>query len=121
MVLTEDDYISFMSRLVRSRSSATRNNSFLPRIVVEKLTHSAFLFIGYRLKDPTFRVIFHFLVGEATKEHRHVAVQLAPTKDLTSREAALECLRGYFDGMNVAVYWGTAQDFIRDLSQRLRP
>ena len=98
----------------------TRNNSFLPRVVVDRITHSAFLFLGYRLTDPTFRVIFHVLVGAAMKRrYRHVAVQLAPTKDLSSREEALEYLRDYFDGMNVAVYWGTAQQFLRDFREKL--
>src|SRR5258708_2955176 len=51
LVLTEDDYLDFLSSLARDQL-------LIPARIQEALTQSALLFIGYRLADWSFRVLF---------------------------------------------------------------
>ncbi len=48
-VITEDDYVEFISRMGRSRA--------VPAIFAEHFVHAPFLFLGYGLRDWNFRVV----------------------------------------------------------------
>jgi hypothetical protein len=114
LVLTEDDYLDFLV-------SVSRNQKLLPPRVQRALTDASLLFIGYRLRDINFRVIYRGLVQSMDGSLRRlsVTVQMTPPDDHTGDPVAAEqYLSRYFDDLNVRVYWGTAADFARELRRR---
>lgn len=112
IVLTEDDYLDFLVNI-------SRDTRLLPARIQEALTGASLLFVGYRLADWNFRVIFRGLVTQMESSLRriNVAVQLPPSTDDAER-AAQTYLTEYFDDINVRVYWGTAEEFIAELRSR---
>ena len=110
LVLTENDYIDFLVSLARSE-----NMRLLPSRIQKALTRNAVLFVGYRLSDWTFRVIFRGLVvGMQPGEMRpSVAVQLEMDDEQT-----LSYMTEYFGESNLHVYWGSAEEFTTELSRR---
>lgn len=113
IVLTEDDYLDFLV-------SISRNRSLLPPRIQEALTGASLLFIGYRLADWDFRVLFRGLVSamESSLRRINVAVQLLPSVKDVDQEKVQRYLTEYFDDMHVRVFWGTAKDFAVALSKR---
>ena len=55
LVLTEDDYLGFLAGMVG------RQDDLLPARIREAVANSSLLFIGYRLADTNFRVLFQGL------------------------------------------------------------
>jgi hypothetical protein len=70
-VITEDDYIDYLTRTDLSR--------LLPVNIVNRLKRSSFLFLGYSLRDWNIRAILHALSRDQL-ETRHWAVLLAPDR-----------------------------------------
>ena len=92
-------------------------------MIQKALTGSSLLFVGYSLRDWDFRVLFRGLVSamESSLRRMSVSVQLLPVRDDASsadRGRTQSFLDRYFDGMNVRVYWGTAQQFTAELRTR---
>jgi hypothetical protein len=58
MVLTEDDYLDFLTSLSLKGSEA-----ILPAIIRDVLSSYTLLFIGYSLEDISFRLLFRILTG----------------------------------------------------------
>jgi hypothetical protein len=72
-VITEDDYIDYLTR--------TDVNKLLPVNIVNRLKRSSFLFLGYSLRDWNIRAILHALSHEQRRsgiEKQHWAVLLNP-------------------------------------------
>jgi hypothetical protein len=116
LVLTEDDYFDYLIGL-------TRNNDLIPGVVRKSLVNSALLFLGFRLDDWDFRVLFRSLKDRGGKERRkrfkHVAVQLDPEEGRNlNPEGARRFLQRYFEGEDIRIYWGHVDDFAPDLSNR---
>jgi hypothetical protein len=105
LVLTEDDYIDFLVNI-------SRQPDMLPSRIQEAMTGASLLFIGYKLADMDFRVLFRGLVEslEGGLRRFSVAVQLAP-EDLEQQKYWVD----YFDRMDVKVYWGKAMNFMAEL------
>ena len=115
MVLTEDDYLDFLINVAEDRTS-------LPSRVVQAFTDTSLLFLGYRLADANFRVVFRSLVGYLQRNFTkaHVSVQLEPEGlSVEQMEKALDYLDSYFKELKVRVYWGTCQEFAADLKSRM--
>jgi SIR2-like domain len=112
LVLTEDDYIDFLVNVA--------DPAVLPPRIREALSDSMLLFIGYRLADWNFRVLYRGLVEKVDPSGRrqNLTVQLRP-EDVPSPEAAETYLDKYFEAMNVRVFWGDARDFLRELRRQL--
>jgi len=108
LVLTEDDYIDFLVNI-------SRQPDLLPSRIQEAMTGASLLFIGYRLADLDFRVLFRGLVEslEGGLRRFSVAVQLPP-EDLEQQKYWVD----YFDRMDVKVYWGKANNFMAELRDR---
>jgi len=114
MVLTEDDYLDFLVHV-------SRNQKILPARIQEALTTTSLLFVGYRLKDIDFRVLFRGLVQSMDGSQRRLGltVQFHPPEDAAGDpNAAEEFLANYFGELKVCVYWGTASMFAKELRQR---
>src|SRR5262249_22034363 len=69
-VITEDDYIDYLTR--------TDISNLLPVTIAAKLRRSHFLFLGYGLRDWNLRVILHRIWAERRLSFKSWAVQLAP-------------------------------------------
>jgi SIR2-like domain len=116
LVLTEDDYLDFLVNI-------SRNQKILPARIQEALTDASLLFIGYRLRDINFRVIYRGLVQsmEGSLRRLNVTVQISPPDDHSGdTRGAEEYLAEYFKDLKVRVFWGTGVEFARELRGRWR-
>jgi len=110
LVLTEDDYLYFLANLGRDK--------LLPIPVQRALQRSTCVFIGYRLADWNFRVLFQGL-----RAHRMAGASIAVLKppgddELANRQR--EYLDRYYENMELKVYWGSAAEFTTELRERSR-
>jgi hypothetical protein len=88
------------------------------------MTDSALLFLGFQLDDWQFRVLYRSILsqqgGERRKKHPHIAAQIEPDEDrILEPERARAYLESYFQGSNINLYWGSAEDFLVQLLPRL--
>jgi hypothetical protein len=116
MVLTERDYIDFAINLNKNDEKLT-----LPPIIRTALAASSLLFIGYSFDDITFRVIFQGVISllDAIDREISIAVQLPPQFTKDKNEEAQRYLVQYTkDVFNVHVYWGSVDEFVKELRQR---
>lgn len=123
LVLTEDDYFRYLI-------GVTRNEDLLPKVVGSALVNTALLFLGFRLDDWNFRILFQSVMNMAGAELRrrytHVAVQIDPQEGaMLDPQAAREYLTTYFGPAaalnyqtNISIYWGSAEDFICELGEQ---
>jgi len=121
MVATEDDYIEFIYNIAKSGSmtkTVDRSWEMLPPAIMTSISNHCLMFIGYRLLDWNFRIIFRWLVLSLrrTQTRLKISVQLSPTSDQHSDEKAQAYLRDYFHHVfDVTVFWGTADQFVSEL------
>jgi hypothetical protein len=121
MVLTENDYLQFLVELSKDGSER-----LLPPEIRAALATTSLLFVGYSLSDWDFRVLFRSLMGSlgASLGRMSVAVQLEPpSRDPPAEwlERAQHYLESYFDEIQqikVRIYWGDAERFACELSER---
>ena len=116
LVLTEDDYLDFLV-------SISKYQDLIPARIQRAFRETSFLFLGYKLNDWNFRVLFRSLAGymEKSVSQNHVAVQLVPKGHEISdehRERALNYLEKYFDRLSIHIYWGTCQEFVKELREQ---
>jgi hypothetical protein len=116
LVLTEDDYLDFLVNV-------SRDPQIIPRRIQKALASTSLLFIGYRLADWDFRVLFRGLIGslERSLGRIRVAVQLAPEPPEIggiTQEEVQQYLEDYLAQDDVRVYWGKANNFVQELKER---
>lgn len=118
LVLTLDDYLDY---LIGISKDATRT----PDTVSAALTKSALLFLGFQVDDWSFRVLFRSIVNQEgsellkKKKYTHVAVQIDPSSDsFKDPESARSYFKTYFGVSDINIYWGSADDFAKDLHAR---
>lgn len=117
LVLTEDDYFDYLIGTVAAR--------LMPAEVESALVDNSLLFLGFRLTDWSFRVLFRLmrsLEGKDTlKNYCHVAVQLDPDmQTMADVEGAKAYLRKYFhDEAQIELYWGSTEEFLISLRDAL--
>lgn len=120
MVLTEDDFFDYLI-------SATRNK--LNGALMGRLMESSLLFLGFRLDDWRFRVLFRMIVTQQgtsqLKDLAHVGVQVTPgEQSVDDVNRARKYLESYFQGSDnapkISIYWGSPGDFLSQLDQQLK-
>jgi hypothetical protein len=117
IVLTEDNFFDFLI-------GVTRNRDLIPGPVRRAMTDSALLFLGFQLDDWQFRVLYRSILsqpgGERRKKHPHIAAQIEPdeNRNLEPQRARLY-LESYFQGANINLFWGSAEDFLEQLLPRI--
>lgn len=102
-VITEDDYINYLSRTDISR--------LVPSQLKTKLSNSAFLFLGYGLRDWNLRVIMHRMWGEQELAYDSWAIQLS----------AEEMDKKLWLKRNVNIVEMRLEDYVAELDARLGP
>ncbi len=116
MVLTDDNYLDFLVNI-------SRDQSIIPSQIEKSMVQTSLLFIGYRLNDIGFRVLFRGLIHALERSLRRtsVAVQLRPEQpgigDITEAQVR-SYLEEYLSRDDVRVYWGDSFDFISELRRR---
>jgi hypothetical protein len=116
LVLTEDDYLDFLIAI-------SKNAKLLPPRIQEAMADASLLFIGYKIADWNFRVLFRTLVNylEAGLKRKHVSVQILPLGDTAAchqKLKALSYLDEYYQGLDTRVYWGKSPEFMEELKNR---
>jgi SIR2-like domain len=116
LVLTEDDYLDFLVNLAQ-------NPDLLPMQLQRAVTGTSLLFLGYRIADWNFRVLFRSLITylERNIARKHISVQLIPLSDGVSAEQKAEAqayLDHYYGENKIRVYWGKCANFASELRQR---
>ena len=102
-VITEDDYIEFLSRMVKNKA--------VPAVFAVPFRQRHFLFLGYGLADWNFRVVFNRIGQERQRQKTNLtswAVQRKPSK-LEER---------FWQQRGVEVYDQTLDDFIAQLERK---
>lgn len=120
LVVTEDHYFAWLTAWIKR----VDKDESIPRCVAEALTDSSLLFLGYRLDDWEFRVLFEairsFDGASLLKENYHVGVQVSPESTTVEPEALQEYLAECFgQDPRLSIYWGTCQRFLTDLRSRM--
>src|SRR5271157_1190163 len=120
LVLSEDDYFAWLFRW------AERHRTSVPPSVLEALTGKSLLFLGYRLDDWDFRVLFQTiwnLGGSALlRRSQHFGVLSTRESQMFERTAVQEYMESYFGRANVSICWGETREFLsqlRTLARRL--
>lgn len=117
LVLTEDDYFDYLI-------GVTKNDDLIPAVVRRKLVDAALLFLGFRLDDWNFRVLFRSIMsregGQRRSRYAHIAAQIDPEEGrILEPERARRYLESYFQDADISIYWGSAEDFIKELKEKL--
>jgi hypothetical protein len=114
LVLTDDDYLDFLVAI-------SMEQNLLPPRIQEAFTSTSLLFLGYRIADWDFKVLFRILAGylERSISRTHISVQLVPGNvSETQKEKAQEYLDSYFAELHIQVYWHDCREFAAELKTR---
>ncbi len=116
MVLTEDDYLDFLIHI-------SKDQNLLPSRIRRAITSSSLLFLGYKIADWDFRVLFRRIIGYLDKSlsRTHISIQIAPEHEGISKEQqekVQKYLESYYAKDKVLVYWGSCRDFAAELRRR---
>jgi hypothetical protein len=114
LVLTEYDYLDFLAAI-------SKKPNLLPPCIREAFTDSSLLFLGYRIADWDFHVLFRILAEFLKRyQRKHYSVQLVPGGDVSEsrKEKALEYLDDYFAELDIRVYWQDCCEFAEELRAR---
>ena len=117
VVLTEDDYFDYLM-------GVTTYKKLIPPIVKRCLVDTSLLFLGFHMDDWKFRVLFRLIMnlegGGKRDEYTHAAVQIDPEDEgrILEPERARSYLEEYLGGGDISIYWGSVEDFMKDLMDR---
>jgi hypothetical protein len=114
VVLTEDNYFKFLI-------GVTGNKDLVPSAVRRALADTALLFLGFQMDEWNFRVLFHGILSQQGSSRRdrysHIAAQIEPEEGrILEPERARRYLESYyFNDAYISIYWGSAEDFVKEL------
>ena len=117
MLLTEDDYIDFITETQADMSFV------IPPAIQSALSRNSLLFVGYSLNDWNFRILLRSLMRRISKsgQRLNMSVQLPPGDSSVApdrQDAAEAFLCDYLGTEQVRVHWGDAGEFLGDLHDR---
>ena len=101
-VITEDDYIEYLTR--------SDVSNLVPKPLAQKLKRSNFLFLGYSLRDWNLRVILHRIWGEQKLSRTSWAIQLKP-EPIEER---------FWEYRGVKIFEVSLEDYVVGLEQHMR-
>ncbi len=115
LVITKNDYRNFFAAISRE------DQNLLPPRIQEAFTRTSLLFLGYKIADWDFKVLFRLLYGylEKSISKTHLSVQLVPGDvSEAKKEKAQAYLDHYFSELNIQVYWQDCREFAEELRKR---
>ena len=114
LVVCEDDYFDYLMWVKPPNS--------IPSVVDQALGANALLFLGFEVYEWSFRVVFRSILDEKRRlyprNYPSVSVQVTPSKELTDPQRVRSYLEQFFQGVNMGVFIGAADDFTRELWRR---
>ena len=114
-VCTEDDHLDYLA------DASHDHDRFLPEAVNARLAKTTLLFLGYRLQDLELKVLMRALLRYVDMKRwkpLQVAVQLESTDGNEARDQDVQSyFENCFSESRVRIYWGNAQQFMRDLNR----
>ena len=117
LVLTEDHYFDYLM-WVNNRAEKEKP---IPVVVARAWGDYGLLFLGFRPDEWNFRVLFRSILNEERRhrerDYKSVAVQIMPEEEQIHSQHLRDFLAGYFQGTNIDIYWGSGEDFIKELWQ----
>jgi SIR2-like domain len=119
MVLTEKDYIDFAIYLSKMGDRYT-----LPHSIRQNLSNSTLLFVGYRLEDIRFIIVFEgFIKLMSSLQSKSIAVQVQLPSKIES-ESQKKIIQEYLEKFTesyfkIDIYWGDSESFFQQLRNRL--
>ena len=121
LILTEEHYMRFLINVSKNPEET------IPSQIQGGLMGKSLLFLGYQVDDWDFRILLTFLdrfFESGLRGHKHVSAQLTPFDEnatLSQRERAQEHFNRYLaKNFNVSIYWGTCEEFAKELLNRYR-
>lgn len=117
LVLTEDDYFSFLTAVTRNEA----HKHSVPSSVARALSNSGLLLLGFHADDWDFRVLFSSILrqsGRALAEGcSSVSIQVNPEEGRFINPAkTYDYLNVFFkEHKKVDVFWGTTEEFLAKL------
>ncbi len=113
VVLTEDDYFDYLI-------GVSTNKELIPIAVRKALADTALLFLGFRIDDWNFRVLFRSIMSQEgrsrRKKYAHIAGQILPEEGrFLEPERARRYLESYFQNADISIFWGSVEDFTKEL------
>ncbi|NJK82270.1 MAG: CHAT domain-containing protein, partial [Chloroflexaceae bacterium] len=113
LVVTEDDYFDYLIGI-------SINRDMIPIAVREALADTGLLFLGFKIDDWAFRVLFRSLMSQEGRGRRrryaHVAAQITPEEGrILEPERARRYMEDYFQDSAIDIFWGSVEDFMRQL------
>lgn len=119
LVLTEDDYFDYMMWVNNAAAQIQ-----VPEVIRVAWDEGALLFLGFQMNDWNFRVLFRSILNDQRRQteryYRSVAVQLQPGDGYLQPEKARRYLERAFAKDQLDIYWGSAEDFLRELQRNWR-
>ena len=121
LVLTEDDYFDY---LIGINQGGSQGRTGIPIGVSKMLKRTALVFLGFRMDEWDFRVLFRGILAQGgSRELRrrgpHVAVQIDPEEGRTADpQKVREYLERYFGSAKISFYWGHVEDFVAELGRQ---
>ena len=117
LVLTEDDYFDYLI-------GVTSNNDLIPSEVRRVFSDTGLLFLGFHIDDWDFRVLFRSIMqregGGRRSRYPHIAAQINPEEErILEPTGARQYLEARFQDTDVAIFWGSVEDFQQELLERL--
>jgi hypothetical protein len=118
LVLTEDDYLRFLTSVASRR--------ILPVRVRGAMARTSQLLIGHQVRSWPFRTLWSILqtsIGSRFLDLSSHILTLDPQETFWDwrgqpREEVVRYLEAYFAVEKTSLYWGSADDFARELHQR---
>lgn len=111
MVLTEKDYIGFISSMIE----VSKRSAMIPEMIISQFASRSLIFIGDSLRDIDFLVLFNTFGSVSHAKHIAVLLPLRFNYGYSNKmkERAITYLEKYQHAMAglKGTYWGTAQEF----------
>lgn len=120
LVITEDDYFDYVMGFAQ-------NNDLIPPAVIKALSARGLLFLGFQPDDWDFRILFRSLTQlwqgvvrlRRRRQRINISAQIAPMDDRIQEPVrARRYLEKYLNEANIEIFWGTVDDFARELHSR---
>jgi hypothetical protein len=114
-VLSEDDYFEYLMWI-------NKPNNALPDLLKVAWKENALLFLGFKMSDWGFRVLYRSILNEDRRREigfqpkvRSVAVQIRPGDDNLRPEGARAYLTQFFPATMFHLFWGSSENFLAEL------
>jgi hypothetical protein len=118
LVLTEDDHLDFLVSIMRDFN----DTAVIPNHLRDAISTSMLLLLGYEIHGWDLKTFLKGLIEPTEKHPESIAIQIDPADGRQIRDVRRfnEYVQQYFKRVKFEVVWSAPEDFIADLSDRLK-